>query len=484
MSPFSLHELFDRLPPHLSSRIATYEFIDDLRVGRREIVGFTGRSGVGKSELLRLAVDRMLAEKRIHFKYLPQDLPLFPHVSIRANVRALSDGSRLEAVLGSAPQLKTALGGRESWSPATLSGGERRQLVLLSVMSSNPELLIIDETFISLDSARLYWALSELRKRVDTGAVGAAIIVSHDSRILAQCDRVFELSELGGRRVLEASGIEADEPFVVEFQESTASANRLTAPSRLRSLGRAIVGSVLAVTFLLALLTSPRIWGGAELGRVVPSVSEVVGLAYSERSAILKEGWWSFQNAVTALVCALCLSLTFWFFSGISSGVRRFTWSAWVGLQSIPVILLSPLVVIVWGYSGRLLEVVIAIFIAVFPLGLVGARAIFATPPDLLRAHKATGPWRRFTIGSRYALGELARGFIACAPLSTVGVVVAEYLIRDRGLGNLVHRGLTDSATFTRAYAFVLASVLLALVVVMLSTVAALVVLPRDVPAD
>ncbi len=483
-SVFSLRNIMADLPRKIASRASSYQLLDDLCLYPGEIIGIYGQSGVGKTELIRLLIDGLPKNTQIKSKYIPQELPFYPELSLKSNIKALSDGQSIKTIIEAAPHLSAILKGREQWSVATLSGGEKRQLALVSVSCARPKLMIIDETFISLDLRRLMWSLSYLREEVEVGKVGCVLLISHDEHVLGCCDRVFELSLHEGKRILKASripGITNNVPY--EHSPVIIDKERFK-PAHLRYFFRFILGTFLAVLLLLFLLISPRIWGAQELAMVIPSISEVASTLIDRHVLIIKHGWWSFQNAAFALFGVLVLSSCFWFVSSLSNNVRRIASSTWIALQTVPVVLFSPLVVILWGYHGRMLEVAIALFIAVFPLGLIGVRALASTPPDILRAHQARNSWRRFTVGVRYSIGDIARGFVACAPLTAVGVIVAEYLIRQRGLGALVHRGLADNISFAPAYAYVLACVILASSLVSLAIFATLLILPRDITID
>jgi NitT/TauT family transport system ATP-binding protein len=140
-----------------------------LRVEAGETAAIVGPSGSGKSTLLSLAsgllppspgtvllngIPVLAGDARLG--YIPQDFGLFPWLSALSNVELSLRcfGFKKKEIRERAESALLALGLAKEIHryPATLSGGQRQRVALARAFAREPELLLMDEAFSSLDA--------------------------------------------------------------------------------------------------------------------------------------------------------------------------------------------------------------------------------------------------------------------------------------------------------------------------------------------
>lgn len=201
---------------HVSLSFKDQHILKDFteHIHPQELVGISGKSGCGKSSLLRamlgfvplsegsIRIDGLtlepstIAEIRKKIAYLPQDLN-FPMESVRDMVRIPFELHANRQLRFSEEELF------DLWARLNLdrklydrkvhkiSGGQR-QRILLSVMAMlHKPLCLIDEPSSALDSDSSEKVLELLLRLREDGST--LVVVSHDQNFLAQCDRTIIL---------------------------------------------------------------------------------------------------------------------------------------------------------------------------------------------------------------------------------------------------------------------------------------------------
>ena len=78
--------------------------------------------------------------------------------------------------------------------PNDLSGGERQRVAIAKALYSNPSLILADEPTASLDSDRAFEVMELLRNETKNKNT-TTIVVTHDTRLIDYCDRVFKMKD-------------------------------------------------------------------------------------------------------------------------------------------------------------------------------------------------------------------------------------------------------------------------------------------------
>ncbi|MDG4828064.1 ATP-binding cassette domain-containing protein [Solwaraspora sp. WMMD1047] len=225
-----------------------------LEVKAGELMVLIGPSGCGKSTVLRM-INRLIeptggrillgdedvteadpVRLRRRIGYVIQNVGLFPHQTVRANVgtvprllgwsraRIAERADELLEVVGLDP---ARFGGRY---PSELSGGQRQRVGVARALAADPVLLLMDEPFSAVDPivrARLQEEFLRLQAEVRK----TIVLVTHDlDEAVRLGDRIAVLSE-GGKLEQYASPAtllgEPASPFVREFVGADRAIRRL-----------------------------------------------------------------------------------------------------------------------------------------------------------------------------------------------------------------------------------------------------------------
>ena len=188
-----------------------------LQIGCGEVVAIVGRSGSGKSTVLRLiaGLDKPTTG-RIFFDDEPlcpginprarlmfQDAALLPWLSVLENVLlATPRGSGRRQVARAALE-HVGLAAREREWPLVLSGGQRQRVALARALASAAELILFDEPLGALDAlTRL--EMQNLIERLWLESRFSAVLVTHDvEEAVALADRVLVME--GGKLIFETA---------------------------------------------------------------------------------------------------------------------------------------------------------------------------------------------------------------------------------------------------------------------------------------
>ncbi|GAA0502386.1 ABC transporter ATP-binding protein [Deinococcus depolymerans] len=187
----------------------------DVRPG--ELVAVSGPSGSGKSTFLALAgallrpttgqvliagqdVTALPAAARPAFRlkhlgFVLQSSNLIPYLTVREQLTLVTHLAGQDAAGRTRADalLRTlGLGDRAGHYPAALSGGQRQRVAVARALMNDPQLILADEPTASLDGPRGREVVQMLAQQVrERGR--AAVMVTHDDRVLDLCDRVVHI---------------------------------------------------------------------------------------------------------------------------------------------------------------------------------------------------------------------------------------------------------------------------------------------------
>jgi NitT/TauT family transport system ATP-binding protein len=165
----------------------------DLRIFESDAVAIVGQSGCGKTTLLRIIANLekpdsgMINRFYSRLGFVFQEDRLIPWYSVRKNLELVCDDER--KIQRTVQQV--GLAGFEHYKPSQLSGGMRQRLNLARALIVEPELLLLDEPFRSLDTPTKVKLINDLSILLENINI-SYVLVTHDMReALSLAKRVY-----------------------------------------------------------------------------------------------------------------------------------------------------------------------------------------------------------------------------------------------------------------------------------------------------
>ena len=223
-----------------------------LGVRKGEVLALLGRSGSGKTTVLRL-INRLLTETagevlvegratdswdvitlRRKIGYVVQETGLFPHYSVEKNVGLVPEllGKSREEILRRTDEMLELVGlepaeFRKRY-PHELSGGQRQRVGVARALAADPPILLMDEPFGALDPvsrAEVQQEFKQLQARLQKAVVlvthdlrealflGDTIALMDSGRVLALCKREEFLKSQDAAVKAYIHAFQANDPF-------------------------------------------------------------------------------------------------------------------------------------------------------------------------------------------------------------------------------------------------------------------------------
>lgn len=167
----------------------------DLRVEGGEVLAVCGPSGVGKSTLLRIIAglhEEFRGHRQVNGRLAMvfQEPTLLLWRSALDNIRLLA-GCTAEAA--EAHLAEVGLEGRGGDTPNRLSLGQQRRLSLARAVAARPDLLLLDEPFVSLDEGLVEEMMDLVAGLRDRHGFGAILVTHAPTEAARLAQRILRL---------------------------------------------------------------------------------------------------------------------------------------------------------------------------------------------------------------------------------------------------------------------------------------------------
>jgi NitT/TauT family transport system ATP-binding protein len=463
----------------------------NLSVRRGEFVSIVGASGSGKTTILKLIsgiVRPTEGEVLIggeEVQNLRRDTGnvfqkpiLLPWRNVLKNIllpvevvkgEALpEDRERAEGLIDN-----LGLRGTAAMYPGELSGGMQQRVSIARALMLDPEILLLDEPFGSLDAItreRLNLLLLDLWKKTGktvvfvTHSISEAVLLSTRIVVLARSPgRIQEIVEIDAKKKGNARSIFSSDyisrtvvdvrrkiqsvwskELTLDAQDServrTAETKKGVCARLCRHYERLLVPLGL-LAFVAIWAAAARLSGLPEF--ILPRPSTVWGRFVEALTGgiVLSNLLVTAKESLLGFACGSSAAIFFGYLLAKEKALERLLSPYIVSMQAIPIVALAPLLIIWFGFGVRT-KVLISALIIFFPIlvnSVVGIRSADGEIMELMTSLDAGAMKTFFKFELPSALPVIFGGLKVGITYSVIGSVIGEFLGAAEGLGALVN---------------------------------------------
>ena len=171
----------------------------------------------------------------------------------------------------------------------------------------------------------------------------------------------------------------------------------------------------------------------------LPAPSAIAQELVDSRSLFLNHTWVTLREVLVGFSVAFTFGVTLAALISASPTFRRAVYPFVIGSQTVPIIVIAPLLLIWVGY-GLAPKVVVITLIAFFPIVVNTVDGLGAADPDMVRMMRTLGATRRqvfLKVRLPAALPFIFSGTKVAITYSVIGAVIGEWVGSSEGLGYL-----------------------------------------------
>lgn len=171
----------------------------NISVDQGQKLVIIGESGCGKSSILKAIVGAVSYQGQIDLNskiaYMPQDLALFDHKTVRQNVELPAIISKHPITIDDEQYKHFGLAQHRDQYVSKLSGGERQRVALMRALKTGGDLLLFDEPLSKLDEITKERMVDYFKANI-TDQYGL-IYITHDlNEAVALADQILVLGPI------------------------------------------------------------------------------------------------------------------------------------------------------------------------------------------------------------------------------------------------------------------------------------------------
>jgi ABC-type nitrate/sulfonate/bicarbonate transport system permease component len=195
---------------------------------------------------------------------------------------------------------------------------------------------------------------------------------------------------------------------------------------------------------------------------LVPAPHDIAKSLWEDRSLLASNGWVTLKEVLLGFTIAAVAGIGFALAIHLSDTARRAVYPLLIGSQTIPIVILAPILVVWFGF-GLTPKLVIVALICFFPITVNTLDGLRSVDPELTKMMRALGAGRLQRLWRAEAPTALPYAFSGAKvaiTVSVIGAVFAEYVGSSDGLGHLINQAQAQLLTARSFAAVVVLSVI------------------------
>lgn len=169
----------------------------------------------------------------------------------------------------------------------------------------------------------------------------------------------------------------------------------------------------------------------------LPAPSDIGAVMVEKRWQLFEHGQITLMESALGLGLSIALSIPLGILIVYSKLIERTVYPLLVASQAIPKVALAPIFVVWFGF-GLLPKVLIAFFIAFFPIVVNTVVGLSRTPPEMIHLMRSLGASQMqilLRVRLMAAAPYIFAGIKIAAAFAVVGAIVGEFIAASKGLG-------------------------------------------------